>query len=595
MKSSMDSPLIQARQLTVRYPFQQRDSLKDVDLHIASGERVLILGPSGGGKSTLALAINGIIPRSIEAEVSGEMTVDGVPSRDAGPAQMCRKIGILFQDTETQFCMTTVEDEIAFGLENMALPAAEMESRIVESLRLTGLADRRYARQQELSGGLKQKLGLACLLAMDPEVLILDEPTANLDPATTDDMFALLARIAEQSGKTLIFIEHKLDDLLVYIDRVIVLGDAGSVIADGQTRHIFQHEIDKLLEQGIWVPRLCLAANQLEQQGMVWEKFPLSLAEWEEGLLHGLEKLGQHAEAASVVIAVPAVCAALAGISSSAVKTAASTKPPLLEIREVSFSYGRNHLKDSVNVLHSTSFSITQGEFTALLGPNGTGKSTLAQLMIKLLSPKTGQILLHGTPIEKLKVQQLMRKIGFVFQNPEHQFIRDTVEEELSYGLLLSGYTRHSLRPRLDELLQRFRLTEQRKQNPFSLSQGQKRRLSVAAMLTSEQELLILDEPTFGQDYANTIALMELLRDLHQEGKSIVMVTHDMELVKQYASRVLLLHEGHLIYDGLPQSLFNDEHMMRRASIKRPLTDELEQGSRIFMEAMQHARTLAEA
>ncbi|WP_372660663.1 ABC transporter ATP-binding protein [Cohnella sp.] len=579
----MDIQLIEAKQLTVRYPFQQRAAIKEIDLRIGQGERVLILGPSGGGKSTLALAITGIIPRSVEAELSGEMTVDGISSQEMRPGMMSRKVGILFQDTETQFCMTTVEDEIAFGLENIGLTAAEMDIRIGQSLKLTGLDGRRYAGQQELSGGLKQKLGLACLLAMDQDTLILDEPTANLDPETTDEMFALLSQLAEQSGKTLIFIEHKLDDLIDYIDRVIVLGDEGSVIADGSPRQIFYRQIDMLQQQGIWVPRLCIAAKQLESFGIVWETLPLTLAEWDAGLLKQgltipkLQQDGQQSASDEERCSEPAIT------------SQAEPEPPLLELQNVSYAYG------SRDVLHNLSCTIPHGDFVALLGPNGTGKSTLVQLLVKLLTPKQGRILLHGTSLDKLSSRQLMQKVGLVFQNPEHQFIRDTVIEELSYGLQLSGHSKESIQSRLDDLLQRFRLTEQRNHNPFSLSQGQKRRLSVATMLTSEQELLILDEPTFGQDYVNTVALMDLLRDLNQEGTTVLMITHDMELVKQYASRVLLLNEGHLIYDGKPTALFSNDHLMRQAAIKRPLTDVLEQRTRAFMEAKQCAGSMAEA
>lgn len=583
MADHREIPLIEARRMTVRYPNQQQAVIKELDLHIGQGERVLILGPSGGGKSTLALAITGIIPRSVEADLTGEMTVDGISSQEMGPGRMSRKIGILFQDTESQFCMTTVEDEIVFGLENIGLTLEEMEVRIEQSLKLTGLEDRRYAGQQELSGGLKQKLGLACLLAMDQDVLILDEPTANLDPETTDEMFSLLSQLADRSGKTLIFIEHKLDDLLDYIDRVIVLGDEGRVIADGSPRVIFYHHIDTLQQLGVWVPRICIAAKQLESHGFTWDNFPLTLEEWAAGL----HKQG--------VLSIPELQQARLqselnsddNLSENMITFYAI--PPLLELQDISYAYG------SRDVLRNISCTITHGDFVALLGPNGTGKSTLVQLLVKLLTLKQGNILLDGTSLNKLSSRQLMQKVGLVFQNPEHQFIRDTVIEELAYGLELSGHSKESIQSRLDHLLQRFRLTEQRYHNPFSLSQGQKRRLSVATMVTSEQELLILDEPTFGQDYTNTHALMELLRDLNQEGTTVVMITHDMELVKQYASRVLLLNEGRLVYDGKPSKLFSNQHLMRLSSIKRPLSDVLEQQTRAFMEARQHAGSMAEA
>jgi energy-coupling factor transporter ATP-binding protein EcfA2 len=570
-------PSIAINRLSVRYPFQQDEVLQNVSLEIKQREKVLLLGPSGGGKSTLALALSGIIPRSVEAELTGEVLVDGVDPGAAGIGVMCRKVGILFQDSDTQFCMTTVEDEIAFGLENMGLSHAEMESRICSSMALTGISDRRHDGSRELSGGFKQKLGLACLLAMDQELLILDEPTANLDPAATEEMFSLLAQLAAQSDKTLLFIEHKLDSLLAYIERVIVLDDRGRVVADGGPRHIFQYELEKLTTLGVWVPRLCLAARELENQGMVWPMFPLTLAEWEEGMHE--RGIGLKGSAKSTVAEV------LLPIETSL----SSSVPPVLEMERVVFNYREK------NVLDNVSFTISAGEFVALLGANGTGKSTLVQLIVKLLVPSKGTIRIAGRPIDKLSTRELMRQVGFVFQNPEHQFVRDTVEDELNYGLHILGYAEEQRRIRVDELVHRFELEPYRQQNPFSLSQGQKRRLSVAATLTGEQNLLILDEPTFGQDYTNTAALMVLLQELNREGKTILMVTHDMELVKQYASRVLLLHERKLVFQGCSEMLFAEEDLLRQAGMKRPLTDMLEPWQRAFLEAVQDAGALAEA
>ena len=432
---------------------------------------------------------------------------------------------------------------------------------------LTGISDRRHAGSQELSGGYKQRLGLACLLAMDQEMLILDEPTANLDPAATEEMFSLLAQLATQSDKTLLFIEHKLDDLLAYIGRVIVLDDGGRVVADGDPRFIFQYKLDMLLELGVWVPRLCLAARDLEQLGMVWPRFPLTIAEWEKGLGEKGISLADSVDRAIVPLQ------ANRPIPISA---------PLLELEKITCNYREK------NVLDDISFTIATGEFVALLGANGSGKSTLVQLLVKLLMPARGTIRLGGKLIDKLSTKELMRQIGFVFQNPEHQFVRDTVEDELAYGLRILGYSEEQLRIRVGELLHRFKLEPYREQNPFSLSQGQKRRLSVAATLTGDQQLLILDEPTFGQDYVNTVALMELLQELNREGKTILMVTHDMELVKQYASQVIVLHERELLYQGAPELFFEEEDLLRRAAMKRPYSDMLECWKQAYTESGYH-------
>jgi energy-coupling factor transporter ATP-binding protein EcfA2 len=554
-------PYLKIHDLTVRYPFQHKDVLKGVHLTIEKGEKILLAGPSGGGKSTLALTLNGIIPKSMEAEMKGQITVDGKLQNDLSFRKISQYIGILFQDPETQFCMQIVEDEILFGLENLRLSKEEMDRRLEQSLDLVGLTDWRKAPLKELSGGMKQKLGIACLIAMDPEVLILDEPTANLDPLSTEEIFNLLIKLSNELNKTLIFIEHKLDDLLPSLDRVIVLGKEGKIIADDSPRNIFKSHVARLSEEGIWVPQIYMYARKLEQQGMKWTHFPLTLEEWQEEL----EKKG---------LGLPK--SQLDSQNYQASEEEHST--PLLQLQNISFSY-KNH-----NVLQNLNFSIQSGDFVALLGPNGAGKSTLAQLLTGLLKPDKGAIYFDGTTLNKRRTHELMQKIGFVFQNPEHQFVCDTVEQELAYGLKIIGWEKDTWKRRVHELLEQFHLEEHKHHNPFSLSQGQKRRLSVATMLTNDQQLLILDEPTFGQDQVNTNALMNLLKELNRSGKTILMITHDMELVYNYANRVLLLNEGEVAYNGEVPSFFEEKELLHKASIKAPISYTLQPWLKVLEE-----------
>ena len=540
--------------LSVSYPFQQKNVLKGINLQINKGEKVLILGPSGGGKSTLALTLNGIIPRSIEAKMSGKVMVDGNDPNELSFREISERVGILFQDPETQFCMLTVEDEILFGLENLRLPREEMEIRLEKSLDLVGLKNWRKAQINELSGGMKQKLGLACLLAMDPEVFILDEPTANLDPASTEETFQLFIEISKKLNKTLLFIEHKLDHLLPYLERVIVLGKEGKVIADGAPRNIFNDKYSEIIEQGIWVPQICKYAKELEGQGMKWSPYPLTVEEWKENI-----------ETHQPDFQAPEI-----RINNQKIHDKHDDEIPLLQVKNVSFSYQNHHVLNNIN------FSIFCGDFVALLGPNGAGKSTLSKTLINLVTPEKGEIYLNNTPFSKLKTAEIFQNIGFVFQNPEHQFICDTVEMELAYGLKILEWKKEQWQPRVEELLEQFHLTEQRQNNPFSLSQGQKRRLSVATMLTNDQQLLILDEPTFGQDFVNTNVIMNLLNELNQRGKTIVMITHDMELVSEYANKVILLNEKEIAFQGGVTSFFEEEELLNKASMKVPISYSLQ-------------------
>lgn len=540
--------------LSVSYPFQQKNVLKGINIQINKGEKVLLLGPSGGGKSTLALALNGIIPRSIEAKMSGKVMIDGSDPNELSFREISERVGILFQDPETQFCMLTVEDEVLFGLENLGLPREEMEMRLEKSLDLVGLKNWRKAQINELSGGMKQKLGLACLLAMDPEVFILDEPTANLDPASTEEIFQLFIELSQKLNKTLLFIEHKLDHLLPYLERVIVLGKEGEVIADGPPRDIFNDKYSEIKEQGIWVPQICKYAKELEQQGMIWSPYPLTEEEWKENI----ETYQRDFEAPEIKI------------NNQKIHDTPNDEISLLQLKNVSFSYQNHHVLNNIN------FSISSGDFVALLGPNGAGKSTLSKMLINLITPEKGEIYLNNTPFSKLKTTEIFRNVGFVFQNPEHQFICDTVELELAYGLKILGWSQEQWQPRVEELLEEFHLSEQRQNNPFSLSQGQKRRLSVATMLTNDQQVLILDEPTFGQDFANTNVIMNLLNELNQNGKTILMITHDMELVSEYANKVILLNEKEIAFQGDVTSFFEEGELLNKASMKVPISYSLQ-------------------
>ncbi len=538
--------------LTVRYPFQSKNVLKGVNLSVQKGEKVLILGASGSGKSSLALSLNGIIPRSMEAELTGRVYVDNNPISNLSFSQVCKHIGILFQDPESQFCMLTVEDEIAFGLENLHLSKEEMKKRIKESLEFVGLTAWKKAQLKDLSGGMKQKLAIACLIAMDPEVFILDEPTANLDPVSTDEVFNLFITLSNKLNKTLLFVEHKLDQLLPYIERVIVISNEGEIIADNTPRHIFSKYYEVLKDQGIWIPRICTKAKELEEYGMSWNQFPLTIEEFQKE--HEATKLNLT-------------------YTQLQEKTGTNNQPnnesPFLKVSNVSFSY------PNYTVLKDVSFSVKKGDFVAIIGPNGAGKSTLAKLLIRLNEPQEGSIQIKSKSLAKLNTRELMQQVGFVFQNPEHQFICDTVEQELAYGLKILGWKKEDWDPQVNTLLRQFYLADHKQTNPFSLSQGQKRRLSVATMLSNDQQLLILDEPTFGQDQMNTEALMKLLKELNEKGKTILMITHDMELVLEYASKVLVLNEGKIAYQGKVSTLFEDKELLQAVSIKVPISYKL--------------------
>jgi energy-coupling factor transporter ATP-binding protein EcfA2 len=506
--------LIELEHLSVRYPKSDVPALDDVSLTIEQGETVLLLAPSGGGKSTLARVLSGLVPQLVFAHVQGELRVGEIDPLTAPPGEVAGQVGLLFQDPESSFATLSVEDEIAFGLENLRVPPDEMPGRIRRSLAQVGLPKFEKRRLDSLSGGEAQRIALACLLAMAPPVLILDEPTANLDPASTREFFAHLAGL--RSSHTILLIEHKLDACLHLADRVILLDGHGRLIVVAKPERVFAEYRDVIIETGSWLPGDLLSPEMAKP-----------------GLSHPL---------------APATMAEL----------------PAVRIEDVTFAY-----PDSASVLNDVSLDIPRGSFFGLVGPNGSGKTTLARLMMGLLpAPSQGEIRIFGDPLDSLTLSDLTERVGFVFQNPEHQFVTNTVHDELAFSLTARQWPEAEVERRVVDLLTRFELEEQQGQNPFTLSQGQKRRLSVATMLAVGQRMLILDEPTLGQDRRTTQTLMESLSALSRQGVTILIITHDMRLVGSYAQLAAVMLDGQIAFVGQPQVLFQNRSLMRAARLE---------------------------
>ncbi len=465
--------------------------MDDLSFRVPAGQLALLLGPSGGGKSTLALTLTGLIPHHIYAHVSGNIQAAGLNPAQAEPAQVAARVGVLFQDPEAAFATLTVEDELAFGLENLAVPPAEMPARIQQALHAVGMEGFLHRALATLSGGEAQRIALAALLAMAPEVLILDEPTANLDPQATRDFFTTLATL--KGHHTILLIEHKLDACWHLADQVLFLGEDGRLLAAGEPEPTLQTHLPQVLAAGIWVP----------------------------------SHLDPRAHRPPPPDAFPPLI----------------DDPPAVEVRDLHFAY-----PNGAPVLRGVDLRIPQGDFVALMGPNGAGKSTLALHLAGLLPPpQRGEVRLFGHPLHDLTSRQRAEMVGFVFQNPEHQFVTERVWDELAYSLRVRGRPEAEVRTRVEALLDEFRLREHAERNPFTLSQGQKRRLSVGTMLAAGQRLLVLDEPTFGQDRNTAYALMERLRALNQQGVTIVMATHDERLAGEFARRVVRLRAGKVL------------------------------------------------
>ncbi|MAG35718.1 MAG: energy-coupling factor ABC transporter ATP-binding protein [Dehalococcoidia bacterium] len=561
------------RDLSFRYEGRRLPALRDVSLDVDIGEAVLLLGRSGAGKSTLALCLNGLIPHSVPGRFSGQVLVDGLATATTPVHELAQRVGIIFQDPEAQFCMLTVEEEVAFGLENLRTPPGEIDPLATQALLDVGLDGFQQRHVDRLSGGQQQRLALAAALALRPRVLVFDEPTANLDPQGAQDVFALLRHLKRQSRHALVIIEHRLDDVMDLVDRVVVLDDRGGILVDAAPQQVFTEYGETLGQLGVWQPQVTTLARRLSARHLYQGPLPVTL----DDAVQRFRPLVTKPDAASTPAssgyghALPS-----GGVSSRtdgapvpegsepAEQLPASPLTPAVEARDLSFAYG------DTSVLHDLSLAVTSGDFAALVGPNGAGKTTLAALYTGLLHPTAGTVLVQGQEARDQSPAALAQHIGYVFQNPEHQFLETTVRDEVAYGLRVRGSPPAEVDRRTDEALERFGLARYARAHPYTLSHGEKRRLSVATALVLEPAMLILDEPTFGQDAAHAAALLDWLAALHADGRTVLAITHDVTTVARYARAAAVLEGGTIRFLGAARDLFARDDLLAAARLTLP-------------------------
>ncbi|WP_235857526.1 ABC transporter ATP-binding protein [Paenibacillus albiflavus] len=465
---------------------------KDLSITVPEGQKVLLLGPSGCGKSTLLQVLSGIIPNSIEVPLKYD------------EIQRSASWGFVFQDPDTQFCMPYVDEELAFVLENLSVPREQMKERIHQALASVGLLlEDPHTPIQTLSQGMKQRLALASILLLEPDVIYLDEPTALLDPEGTVEIWNTVKSIA--SSKTIIIVEHKIDQIVDLVDRIVLFNHAGEIIADGVPHEIFQKNKQELVQFGIWYPE-------------VWEDY-LSSDKYQ-----ALQQQ-YHAELALA-------------------NELEHTREPVIRLQEFSGFHG------DVRKIHVPEAVLYAGEWLAIVGSNGAGKSTFLQSLMQLLRTE-GLYQIEGEQIvqttKRIRKQIVPSQLAFVFQNPEMQFITNSVNEEVSFSSSNVPLSGNDSNGDIQALLNKFDLAGLGERHPYQLSMGQKRRLSIASSIFGGQKIVLLDEPTFGQDARNTFAILEMIEGLRLEGAAIVMVTHDLHIVQHYATRVWTISEGQLI------------------------------------------------
>lgn len=533
-------PIISFRNFSFQYRAQKRPTLTDIDLEIYPGERVLIAGPSGSGKSTLAGCINGLNPFSNPGACTGTLTVDGVDAPHSSPFELSAHVGTVLQDPDGQFIGLTVGEDIAFALENSCTPQDEMHAITRHAAELVGIENHLGYAPHELSGGQKQRVSLAGVMVDQVKILLFDEPLANLDPATGKQAIELIDEIQKKTDTTVLIIEHRLEDVLWRnVDR-IVLVNGGTILADLRPDELLSGSL--LAENGIREP-LYVTALRYAGVDITPDKHPAHV----DSLVlddTDTQKLRDWFTARPRPAAQP-------------------EREPLLEVKGLSFGYQKGQ-----QTLRDVSFSIGKGEMVSIVGRNGAGKSTLSKLICGFETPDAGEIFLNGKPLAEENIRRRAQHIGYVMQNPNQMISKTMIYEEVALGLQRSGLTEEQIREKVEATLRVCGLYPFRNWPISALSFGQKKRVTIASVLVLDPELILLDEPTAGQDFRHYTDIMEFLRGLNARGVTVVMITHDMHLMLEYTRRALVFCDGRLIADRTAAAVLCDPALVEQAALK---------------------------
>ncbi len=528
--------IVETKNLTFTYLNKEKPALKNINLKVKEGEKIALLGPSGAGRSTLFYTLNGIIPHFIKGSWQGEVKVKGKDTRNSRVRELSQTVGILFEDFETQLFSTSVELEIAFGPENLSLKRDKIKERVEKYLRLTGIEHLRRREPSSLSGGEKQRLAIASLLSLEPSLLLWDHPTSDIDPLGRGKLREIIYQLS-QEGKSLVVADNEIEELYS-LERFILLNE-GEIILEGDRNQVLKENISLLKSLGLKPPFLSLLSQKVG-----WRTLPNTLEE----AFHRLKKEGW-------------------GLVPIKEENPPDTGSSILEVEEVEHEYERG-----IPVLKGINLKIKKGEFLALIGHNGAGKTTLLEILNGLLIPTKGRIRVEGEDLRRLSRKEIVLKMGYLFQNPDHQIFSSTVREEVEFTLKLFKFPEKEREERCKEALWAVGLEGKEEEDPFSLSKGERQRLALASLLARRPSLIFLDEPSTGLSFTERERFMKLLTQLNREGATVIMTTHSLDLVSRYARRVIVLHKGEILLEGPPREVFPS--LARLKEVQLPLPPE---------------------
>ena len=534
------TPIISFKNFSFQYRAQKKPTLQDINLDIYPGERVLIAGPSGSGKSTLAACINGLNPFSNPGECSGTLMVDGVDAPHSSIFDLAAHVGTVLQDPDGQFIGLTVGEDIAFSLENNCTPQPEMKEIVQHAAELVGIENHLGFAPHELSGGQKQRVSLAGVMVDDVKILLFDEPLANLDPATGKQAIELIDTIQQKTDTTVLIIEHRLEDVLWRnVDRIVLVNE-GRILADIRPDDLLSGSL--LAENGIREP-LYLTAMRYAGIAVTPEKHPAHID--------------------SVVLDKADTARLHSWFQAEPLPAPKPAPEPLLEVRDLCFGYNKGQ-----HTLQNVSFSIGKGEMVSIVGRNGAGKSTLSKLICGFETQDSGGIYLNGKDLKDENIRRRAKHIGYVMQNPNQMISKTMIYDEVAMALQGSGMTDEQIREKVEDTLKVCGLYPFRNWPVSALSFGQKKRVTIASVLVQDPELILLDEPTAGQDFRHYTDIMEFLQGLNTRGVTVVMITHDMHLMLEYTPRALVFCDGQLIADRSASAVLCDPELIERAALK---------------------------